>query len=72
MDPTPIEMWRKLKISPLSWMQGVKIIKPRGEEAGSAGNIPRSWQEELGQVSKKFPQVLFDPVGYKYSMLYYA
>jgi len=72
MSPPSVEVYRRLKISPLSWMQGVKIIKPRGEEAGGAGIVPRNWQEELGQVSKKFPQVVFDPVGYKYSMLYYA
>ena len=62
MSPPTTGVYRRLKLSPLSWMQGVKIIKPRGEEAGNAEIVPRDWKEELGQVSKKFPQVVFDPV----------
>ncbi|CAG8594124.1 7828_t:CDS:10, partial [Paraglomus occultum] len=62
MGPPSTEIYRRLKISPLSWMQGVKIIKQRGEEAGSAGTAPRNWLDELGQVSKKFPQVVFNPL----------
>ncbi|CAG8494022.1 9489_t:CDS:10 [Funneliformis mosseae] len=46
-------------LSPLLWMQNVRMVKPSGE-IGSAEDIPTNMHEEWATVSKKFSNVEFE------------
>jgi len=48
-------------LSPLLWMQNVKIVNPSGE-IGNAEDIPTNIQEEWVTVSKKFSNVKIEKV----------
>lgn len=48
-------------LSPLLWMQNVRVVKPSGEITNTE-DVPINMQEEWAAVSKKFSNVKFEEV----------